>query len=79
MTDDESTDRVSELATELLPHADADLLGVYSQINEALVVAFGKTNVDSGTGGTWCDFWVRHGGIEYKLEMKPHRSLGKPS
>lgn len=75
---EEQTKTVCQLADELLG-ADKDMMGVYATITQLLCEAYGKTNVDSGTGGTWCDFWVRHGGIEYKLEMKPIRSLVKPS
>lgn len=73
----ERVDRVCDLAEEA-GLADADLLTVYRKIREAIGVAF-NGDVDSGVGGSWCDFWVRHDGVEYKLVLKPHRCLKVPS
>lgn len=65
------SDKVCELAAEAKLN-DADMLELYSKVREALA-AIGS--VDSGIGGGWCDFWIQHNGIEYKLVMKPHRVL----
>lgn len=67
------SDKSAELAAEY-GLADADMLSVYSKIGEALRGAFGAC--DSGVGQGWCDFWVQHQGVEYKLVMKPHRATG---
>lgn len=75
---EEQTERVCDLAAEAGLNDD-DMIRLYGRISNALSTEFGPGKVDSGMGGGWCDFWIRDGGMEYKLVMKPHRSLGKPS
>lgn len=67
------TDIVKELAAEN-NLADDDFLEMYSLVNVALKEKFPDA-VDSGIGRGWCDFWIKRGDVEYKLVMKPHRSL----
>lgn len=67
-----TVEKVCELASES-NFNDADFIEIYRKVGDALKEAFGL--VDSGMGGGWCDFWIRHGDVEYKIVMKPHRSL----
>ena len=73
----ELSDRVCELAAEE-GLADTDTLSVYSRVHEALRKEFGDTAIDSGIGGGALDFWVRAGGMEYKVVFKLNRAIGKP-
>lgn len=69
--------RVSELTSEAKLN-DEDFIAMYAKVGNALSESFGKEAVDTGMGGGWADYWVRHEGVEYKLVMKPHKSLSKP-
>lgn len=69
-------DHVVELAS-LHNLADADTLEVYSKVVPALREAFGQC--DSGVGEGYCDFWIKHKDVEYKLVLTTARTLKAPS
>lgn len=67
-------DRVCDLAKEAKLNDD-DFIELYRKVGDALRSAFPENAVDSGMGGGWLDFWIRWGDMEYKMVLKPHKTL----
>lgn len=75
MIDKESKERDKAVESLAEQHGlvDAPFMALRNRINRVLRAELKE--FDSGIGIGYADWHIKYGGIEYVLELKPHRSL----